>query len=113
MALILVLGSSSKAIAIGGLHFLVGESGSVLVEGRDCTRETESTIANSTRLPQPASFLNRGTLSDSVTLSELLSINRALVSTLRGALAANFAHALHDVCTLTSTEIMPTLTLVP
>ena len=111
MALILVLPSSSKAIAIGGLHFLVGESGSVLVEGRDCTRETEST--NFTRLPHPASFLDGGPLPDSVTLSELLGINRALVSTLRGAFAANFVHALHDVCALTSTEIIPTLTLVP
>src|ERR1700733_444452 len=96
----LVLCSSSKAVAIGGVHLLAREAGSVLVERK--IRMWKTKLTNFIRLPQPASFLNGGPLSDSVTLSELLSINRALVLTLRGALAANFAQALHHVCTLTS-----------
>lgn len=96
---------------------MVGESGSVLVERKNRAWKTWATDFL-TRVKVLAGHytndqvsLDLENLSDSVTLSQLLGIDRALVSQ-QGSSAANLAKALHCVRASAAPRIIPMLSVL-
>ena len=90
----IALASLETAFALTGASAFRAEEGRIMGKAEDETKNDPMAECVSNDL---ASLLDKKTFSDSVTLSELLRIDRALVSKLQGPSAASLAAALHYV----------------